>query len=125
VHESALPAQPEPGVLAQPQPAAAQAEIKTKASNQPARALIGAEVVDAEYSAVGKVNDVVVTAEPAEVQVIVELSEGAGSAGKLVAVPLPELTISQSGTANTQGAVNRVETELTIAQLEALPQFQY
>lgn len=136
VHESAVepeprvPAQPEPvSPQAQPEPVAAQAqaqaETRAKAANQPARALIGAEVVDADYSAVGKVNDVVVTAEPAEVKVIVELSEVPGSAGKLVAVPLPELTISQSGPADTARAINRVETELTIAQLEALPQFQY
>jgi hypothetical protein len=37
-----------------------------------------------------------VTAEPQEVQVIVQLSEELGSGAKLVAVPLPELTISQA-----------------------------
>jgi sporulation protein YlmC with PRC-barrel domain len=103
----------------------AEAASKTKASNQPASALIGAEVVDTRNSAIGKVNDVVVTAEPPEVQVIVQLSEEIAGDAKLVAVPLPELTISQGGADDTSRTVERVETELTIAQLEALPQFQY
>jgi ribosomal 30S subunit maturation factor RimM len=102
-----------------------QAATKTKASNQPTSALIGAEVVDTQNSAIGTVNDVIVTAEPPEVQVIVQLSEELGSGSKLVAVPLPELTISQGGADDTNRAVDRVETALTVAQLEALPQFQY
>lgn len=127
VHESSLAVQPEPGVQAQlqPQPDVAEAVAKTKASNQPAGALIGAEVVDADYSAVGRVNDVVVSAEPSQVQVIVELSERLGSAGRLVAVPLPELTIPQRSADDAQRSVDRVEIAMTIAQLEALPQFQY
>jgi sporulation protein YlmC with PRC-barrel domain len=108
----------------QAQPDAYPALSKTKASNQPASALIGKEVVDTQNVAVGKVNDVVVTAEPPEVQVIVQLSEELGGGAKLVAVPLPELTISQ-GAAQDAREINRVETELTVAQLEALPQFQY
>jgi sporulation protein YlmC with PRC-barrel domain len=100
------------------------AASKTKASNQPASALIGKDVVDPQNFAVGKVNDIVVTAEPPEVQVIVQLSEELGSGAKLVAVPLPELTISQGGADDTR-EIDRVETELTVAQLEALPQFQY
>jgi sporulation protein YlmC with PRC-barrel domain len=102
----------------------AQAASKTKASNQPASALIGAEVVDPQAATIGKVNDVIVTAEPPEVQVIVQLDETLGDGGKLVAVPLPELTI-QGGADDSLREINRVETTLTIAQLEALPQFQY
>ncbi len=97
---------------------------QTKATNQPASALIGKDVVDTQNVAIGKVNDVVVTAEPPEVQVIVQLSEELGSGAKLVAVPLPELTISQGGAEDTR-EINRVQTELNVAQLEALPQFQY
>src|SRR5688572_85644 len=97
---------------------------KTKASNQPASALIGKDVVDTQNVAIGKVNDVVVTAEPPEVQVIVQLSQELDSGAKLVAVPLPGLTISQ-GAADDTRELNRVQTELTVAQLEALPQFQY
>ncbi len=111
----------------QPQPAqpdAYPALSQTKASNQPTSALIGKDVVDTQNVAIGKVNDVVVTAEPPEVQVIVELSEELGSGAKLVAVPLPELTISQ-GAADDTREIDRVQTELTVAQLEALPQFQY
>ena len=110
---------------AQPaQPDTYPALSKTKASNQPASALIGKDVVDTQNVAIGKVNDVVVTAEPPEVQVIVQLSEEIGDGAKLVAVPLPQLTISQ-GAAEGAREINRVETELTVAQLEALPQFQY
>ena len=108
----------------QAQPDAYPPVSKTKASNQPASALIGKDVVDTQNVAIGKVNDVVVTAEPPEVQVIVQLSEELGSGAKLVAVPLPELTISQ-GAADDAREINRVQTELTVAQLEALPQFQY
>jgi len=111
----------------QPQPAqsdAYRAVSRTKASNQPASALIGKDVVDTQNVAVGKVNDVVVTAEPPQVQVIVQLSEELGSGSKLVALPLPDLTISQGGAEDTR-EIDRVETELTVAQLEALPQFKY
>jgi sporulation protein YlmC with PRC-barrel domain len=109
----------------QPQPEHYQAVSKTKASNQPASALIGAEVVDPQQSTIGRVNDVVVTAEPPEVQVIVQLDESLAGNSRLVAVPLPELTIAESGVDDTDRTVDRVETELTIAQLEALPQFKY
>ena len=96
---------------------------KSKAANQPASALIGAQVVDSQQSPVGKVNDVVVTAEPPEVQVIVELEETAGRDARLVAVPLPELTIKQDSTNETQ-QIESVETSLDVAQLDALPQYQ-
>jgi sporulation protein YlmC with PRC-barrel domain len=123
--QSQLEAEAELAQQAQPaQPDAYPALSQTKASNQPASALIGKDVVDTQNVAVGKVNDVVVTAEPPEVQVIVELSEELGSGAKLVAVPLPELTISQGAAEDTR-EINRVQTELTVAQLEALPQFQY
>jgi len=109
------------------QPAQAErdrAVSKSKAANQPASALIGAQVVDPQNSAVGKVNDVVVTAEPPEVQVIVELSETLGGDSRLVALPLPELTIRQEGADEAQRQVKSVETSLTVAQLDALPQYQ-
>ncbi|HUQ52984.1 MAG TPA: PRC-barrel domain-containing protein [Gammaproteobacteria bacterium] len=122
-HEAALAQLSEQAQLDQ-QARQAQAASKAKASNQAASALIGKDVVDPQNTAIGKVNDVVVTAEPPQVQVIVQLSEELGSGAKLVAVPLPELTISQGGSEDAR-QIDRVETELTVAQLEALPQFQY
>ena len=97
---------------------------KSKAANQPTSALIGAQVVDSQESPIGKVNDVVVTAEPPEVQVIVELKETLGRGARLVAVPLPDLTIKQDSTNETQRQIESVETSLTVAQLDALPLYQ-
>ena len=97
---------------------------KSKAANQPASALIGAQVVDSQQSPIGKVNDVVVTAEPPEVQVIVELAEALGRGARLVAVPLLALMIKQDGTNETHRQVESVETSLTVAQLDELPQYQ-
>jgi ribosomal 30S subunit maturation factor RimM len=97
---------------------------KSKAANQPASALIGAKVVDPQQSTIGKVNDVVVTAEPPEVQVIVELTEALGGDARFVAVPLPELTIKQEGPDETNRQIESVETSLDVAQLESLPQYQ-
>jgi ribosomal 30S subunit maturation factor RimM len=98
---------------------------KSKAANQPTSALVGARVVDPQDSAIGKVNDVVVTAEPPAVQVIVELKETSDRGTRLVAVPLPELTIRQDGSDEPSGQVDSVETSLTLAQLDALPPYQY
>jgi len=97
---------------------------KSKAANQPASALIGAQVVDSRQSPIGKVNDVVVTAEPPEVQVIVELTETVGGDARFVAVPLPEVTITQQGANEASRQIESVETTLDVAQLESLPQYQ-
>jgi sporulation protein YlmC with PRC-barrel domain len=97
---------------------------KSKAANQPASALIGARVIDSQQSPIGKVNDVVVTAEPPEVQVIVEVAETLGGDARLVAVPLPELTINEDSANEAQGQIESVETSLDVAQLDALPQYQ-
>lgn len=97
---------------------------KSKVANQPASALIGAQVVDSQQSPVGKVNDVVVTAEPPEVQVIVELRETPGGDSRLVAVPLPEVSIKQDSASEAQRQIESVETSLDLAQLDALPQYQ-
>jgi sporulation protein YlmC with PRC-barrel domain len=93
-----------------------------KASKQAASTLLGAEVVDSQNSPVGKINDLVVSAEPLEVQVLLELNESLGS--RVVAVPLPELTIRSAEGEDAHRAVESVETSLTVAQLDALPQFQ-
>ena len=97
-------------------------ERAAKASKQAASTLLGAEVVDSQNSPVGKVDDLIVSAEPLEVQVLVALNESLGS--RVVAVPLPELTIRSAEGEDAHRAVESVETSLTVAQLDALPQFQ-
>ena len=104
------------------QSAAHDGERATKASKQAASTLLGAEVVDSQNSPVGKIDDLIVSAEPLEVQVLVELNESLGS--RVVAVPLPELTIRSAEGEDAHRAVESVETSLTVAQLDALPQFQ-
>jgi len=39
-------------------------------------------------------------------------------------VPLPDLTIKQDSTNETQRQIESVETSLTVAQLDALPLYQ-
>ena len=97
-------------------------ERAEKASKQAASTLLGAEVVDRQNSPVGKIDDLIVSAEPLEVQVLVALNESLGS--RVVAVPLPELTIRSAEGEDAHRAVESVETSLTVAQLDALPQFQ-
>jgi sporulation protein YlmC with PRC-barrel domain len=97
-------------------------ERAEKASKQAASTLLGAEVVDSQNSPVGKIDDLIVSAEPLEVQVLVSLNESLGS--RVVAVPLPELTIRSAEGEDAHRAVESVETSLTVAQLDALPQFQ-
>jgi sporulation protein YlmC with PRC-barrel domain len=104
------------------QPVAHDGERATKASKQAASTLLGAEVVDSQNSPIGKINDLIVSAEPLEVQVLVALNESLGS--RVVAVPLPELTIRSAEGEDAHRAVESVETSLTVAQLDALPQFQ-
>jgi sporulation protein YlmC with PRC-barrel domain len=97
-------------------------ERAEKASKQAASTLLGAEVVDSQNSPVGKIDDLIVSAEPLEVQVLLELNESLGS--RVVAVPLPELTIRSAEGEDAHRAVESVETSFTIAQLDALPHFQ-
>ena len=124
---AAEPAQPETRAdlaAADAQSFGASASNKTTASRQPASTLIGAQVLDEQQSAVATINDLIVTAEPPEVQVILELSGGSEQSSRLVAVPLPELTIARDGE-DPHRRIQSVETTLTVAQLENLPQFQY
>ncbi len=99
---------------------------KAKASKQPASTLIGARVIDSQSVPIGKISDLIVTAEPPEVQVIVELSGASESMTRLVAVPLPEFMVRSDEAADAPDRrIGSVETSLTISQLEVLPQFQY
>ena len=99
--------------------------IKSKASRQPASTLIGAQVLDSHSQSIGTIRDLIVTAEPAEVQVILELSGASEVGSQFVAVPLPEITIPGQNAADRHRRVESVETTLALSQLEALPQFQY
>lgn len=117
-----LPSTPEPSVAAER--AAAPARITTKASEEPASALIGAEVVDVESSPIGKIKDLIVTAEPPMVQAILALGGALGLGARSVAVPLDQLTITRD--ANDQSAEpDKVQTTLTVSQLETLPEYRY
>lgn len=105
-------------------PHGAPAVSRSKASKQPASALIGAQVIGGEQLPIGKISDLVVTAEPPDVQVIVELSSASSeSSARYVAVPLGELTIPRDHGADPHRPLETVETTLTLGQLEALPQF--
>jgi sporulation protein YlmC with PRC-barrel domain len=99
--------------------------IKSKASRQPASTLIGAQVLDSHSQSIGTIRDLIVTAEPAEVQVILELSGASEASSQFVAVPLPEITIPSHSAGDPHRRVESVETTLALSQLEALPQFQY
>ena len=97
---------------------------KSKATRQPARALVGAEVVDNQNRSVGRINDLVVSAEPPEVQVILELGGESEVSSRFVAVPLAELTIPR-GHGDPHRQIESVETTLALNQLEGLPTFEY
>ncbi len=83
-------------------------------------------MIDSQSVPIGKISDLIVTAEPPEVQVIVELSGASESMTRLVAVPLPEFMVRSDEAADAPDRrIGSVETSLTISQLEVLPQFQY
>jgi sporulation protein YlmC with PRC-barrel domain len=119
------PAAPAAQANAQHEPKAEVART-LKASEQPAKSLIGATVVDSQDSRIGKIQDLIVSAGRQGVQAI--LSVGGGAAGfnsRMVAVPLDELTIKRDADEDRRHEPDRVQTRLTVAQLESLPEFRY
>jgi sporulation protein YlmC with PRC-barrel domain len=98
---------------------------KSKVSRQPASTLIGAHVVDSQNQPIGTIRDLIVTAEPAEVQVVLELDGASEEPSQFVAVPLPEITVSDQTAADPHRRVESVETTLALNELQALPQFEY
>ena len=89
-----------------------------------ASALIGAEVVDGADSKVGKIKDVIVS-NGRGAQAVLAVGGGIGNiGGRMVAVPLDDLTIKRNS-ANPKHEPDRVQTALSVSQLEALPEFRY
>jgi sporulation protein YlmC with PRC-barrel domain len=96
-----------------------------KATEEPASALIGAEVVDKGDAKVGKIKDVIVSTSGRGVQAVLAVGGGiANIGGRTIAVPLDNLTI-QRGDANPKHEPQRVQTNLSVSELEALPEFRY
>jgi sporulation protein YlmC with PRC-barrel domain len=96
-----------------------------KASEEPASALIGAEVVDKGDAKVGKIKDVIVSTSGRGAQAVLAVGGGiANIGGREIAIPLDNLTI-QRGDANPKKEPQRVQTNLTVSELEALPEFRY
>jgi sporulation protein YlmC with PRC-barrel domain len=105
-------------------PAKADNARTLKASEQPAKALIGAQVVDTQDTRIGKIQDLIVSAGRQGVQAILSVGGGVLSS-RLVAVPLDDLTIKPDTDGDRRHEPDRVQTRLTVAQLEALPEFRY
>ena len=96
-----------------------------KASEQPAKSLIGAPVVNGQNSKIGKIDDLIVT-EGRATQAVLELGGGvAGIGSRMVTVPLDELTIKRDARDDRRREPDSVQTTLTVAQLKALPDFHY
>ena len=97
-----------------------------KATEQPASALIGAEVVDRANAKVGKIKDVIVsTSGGRQAQAVLSVGGGiANIGGREVAVPLDDLTIQRGGE-NPKHEPQRVQANLTVSELEAMPEFKY
>jgi sporulation protein YlmC with PRC-barrel domain len=96
-----------------------------KASEEPASALIGAEVVDKGDAKVGKIKDVIVSTNGRGAQAVLAVGGGIGNlGGRTIAVPLDNLTI-QRGDKDPKHEPQRVQTNLTVSELEALPEFRY
>jgi sporulation protein YlmC with PRC-barrel domain len=96
-----------------------------KANEEPASALIGAEVVDKGDAKVGKIKDVIVSTSGRGVQAVLAVGGGiANIGGHEIAIPLDSLTI-QRGDANPKHEPKRVQTNLTVSELQALPEFRY
>jgi sporulation protein YlmC with PRC-barrel domain len=96
-----------------------------KATEEPASALIGAEVVDKGDAKVGKIKDVIVSTSGRGAQAVLAVGGGiANIGGREIAIPLDNLTI-QRGDANPKHEPQRVQTSLTVSELEALPEFRY
>jgi sporulation protein YlmC with PRC-barrel domain len=97
-----------------------------KASEQPASALIGAEVVDRADAKVGKIKDVIVsTSGGRQAQAVLTVGGGIGNiGGHEIAVPLDNLTNQRAG-GSAKHEPQRVQANLTVSELEALPEFKY
>lgn len=96
-----------------------------KATEEPASALIGAEVVDKGDAKVGKIKDVIVSTSGRGAQAVLAVGGGiANIGGREIAIPLDNLTI-QRGDASPKHEPQRVQTNLTVSELEALPEFRY
>ncbi len=96
-----------------------------KATEEPASALIGAEVVDKGDARVGKIKDVIVSTSGRGAQAVLAVGGGiANIGGREIAIPLDNLTI-QRGDANPKREPQRVQTNLTVSELQALPEFRY
>ena len=97
-----------------------------KATEQPASSLIGAEVVDRADAKVGKIKDVIVsTSGGRQAQAVMTVGGGIGNiGGHEIAVPLDNLTIKRGGE-NPKHEPQRVQANLTVSELEALPEFKY
>jgi sporulation protein YlmC with PRC-barrel domain len=96
-----------------------------KATEEPASALIGAEVVDKGDAKVGKIKDVIVSTSGRGAQAVLAVGGGiANIGGREIAIPLDNLTI-QRGDASPKHEPQRVQTSLTVSELEALPEFRY
>jgi sporulation protein YlmC with PRC-barrel domain len=95
-----------------------------RASEQAASALIGADVVDSSDSKVGEIKDLIVSAGRQVMAVLTIGRAALGTGGHMVAVPLDDLTI-QRDESDPKNEPDRVQTKLTVAQLEAMPEFKY
>jgi len=96
-----------------------------KANEEPASALIGAEVVDKGDAKVGKIKDVIVSTNGRGAQAVLAVGGGiANIGGREIAIPLDNLTIQRGG-ASPKHEPQRVQTSLTVSELEALPEFRY
>jgi hypothetical protein len=83
-------------------------------------------VVDNENSSIGKINDLIVTAEPPAVQAILALGGVLGLGSHMVAVPLDQLMIVRDADdSDERKEPESVRTTLTVSQLDALPEFRY
>ena len=101
--------------------ATASSERTLKSSEQNARALIGAQVVDSSNEKVGRIRDLIVA--PNGVQAVLMVG-GAGIVnGHMVVVPLSSLKIQPAEVAGDEP--DRVQTQMTASQIEALPEFSY
>jgi sporulation protein YlmC with PRC-barrel domain len=96
-----------------------------KANEQPASALIGAEVVDRSDSKVGKIKDVIVSSGRGAQAVVTVGGSGVGNlGGKMVTVPLDDLTIKRDQD-NPKHEPDKVQTTMSLAQIDSMPEFRY
>jgi sporulation protein YlmC with PRC-barrel domain len=94
-----------------------------RASEQPASALLGADVVDSSNDKIGEIKDLIVSAGR-QAMAVLSIGKAALGSSHLVAVPLDDLTIQRDAD-DPKNEPDRVQTKLTVAQLEAMPEFKY